>query len=117
MLHIGTVDPKPLPEKVVSANFAVIYLLSIFLFLLVGILSYSVGIHLGIATPSVVKMLFISLVGGILCTTFLNFASYYIAILSFKFGMDPDNDTIPLITTLTDIVGVLSLLFTMHIII
>jgi len=117
MLHIGTVDPKPLPEKVVSANFAVIYLLSIFLFLLVGILSYSVGIHLGIATPSVVKMLFISLFGGILCTTFLNFASYYIAILSFKFGMDPDNDTIPLITTLTDIVGVLSLLFAMHIII
>jgi mgtE-like transporter len=117
MLHIGTVNPKLFPEKVVSANFAVIYLLSIFCFLFVGITAYVASAHLGIATPNVVKMLSISLLGGILCTTFLNLASYYIAILSFKFGMDPDNDTIPLITSLTDIVGVLSILFAMYLMI
>lgn len=116
MLHLGTVNPKRLPDKLVSANFAVIYLLSIFFSLFVGLTSYGASAYLGIATPSVVKMLSIALLGGILCTTFLNFASYYIAILSFRFGMDPDNDTIPLITSLTDIVGVLSLLFAMFII-
>ncbi len=116
MLHIGTVEPKPFPDKLVSANFAVIYLFSVFLFLFVGLLSYVASIYLGIPTPDVGKMLTISLLGGILCTTFLNFASYYIAILSFKFGMDPDNDTIPLITSLTDVVGVLCLLFVIFII-
>ena len=117
MLHIGTVNPKRFPDKLVSANFAVIYLLSIFFFLFVGLISYGASAYLGIATPTVVKMLSIALLGGILCTTFLNFASYYIAILSFRFGMDPDNDTIPLITSLTDIVGVLSLLFAMNLMI
>jgi len=116
MLHIGTVNPKRIPDKLVSSNFMVIYLLSVFVFLIVGALTYTVCILLGISTPNVFKMLSISLLGGILCTTFLNLASYYIAILSFRFGMDPDNDTIPLITSLTDVVGVLCLLFVMHII-
>ncbi|MBA7523038.1 hypothetical protein ES705_15161 [subsurface metagenome] len=116
MLHIGTVVPKPFPDKLVTANFAVIYLLSVFVFSFVGVLAYVASILLGISTPSIFEMLSISLLGGILCTTFLNLASYYIAILSFKFGMDPDNDTIPLITSLTDVVGVLCLLFAMSVI-
>jgi mgtE-like transporter len=116
MLHIGTVNPKRLPDKLVSSNFLVIFFLSVFIFLFVGALAYTVCILLGISTPNLVKMLSITLLGGILCTTFLNLASYYIAILSFRFGMDPDNDTIPLITSLTDVVGVLCLLFVMYII-
>ncbi len=116
MLHIGTVNPNPFPDKLVSSNFTVIYLFSVFVFSFVGVLSYVASILLGIFTPSIFEMLSISLLGGILCTTFLNLASYYIAILSFRFGMDPDNDTIPLITSLTDVVGVLCLLFAIAII-
>lgn len=122
MLHIGTVNPKPFPDKLVSANFAVIYLFSIAAFSFVGILSYVASYVasnlIGISTSgvNVFEMLSISLLGGILCTTFLNLASYYIAIISFRFGMDPDNDTIPLITSLTDVVGVLCILFAMYII-
>ncbi|MHC1611586.1 MAG: magnesium transporter [Candidatus Methanospirareceae archaeon] len=116
MLHIGTVEPRPFPDKLVTANFVVIYIFSVFLFLFVGMVSYVASISLGIPTPSVSKMLTISLLGGILSTTFLNLASYYIAILSFRFGMDPDNDTIPLITSLTDVVGILCLSFAMFII-
>ena len=113
MLHIGTVSPKRVPDKLVSANFAVMYILSVFVFAFVGILAFVASSCLGVATPSILKMLAISLIGGILCTTFLNLASYYIAILSFRFGLDPDNDTIPLITSLTDVVGVLCLMFAM----
>jgi mgtE-like transporter len=116
MLHIGIVEPKSLPEKVVTANFAVIYLLSIVLFLFVGLLAYCASIILGLPTPNVITLLAISFLGGLLITTFLNIASYYIAILSFRFGLDPDNDTIPLITALTDVVGVLCLLFAMHLV-
>ncbi len=116
MLHIGTVEPKSLPEKVVTANFAVIYLLSVVLFLFVGLLAYTASIYLGLPTPNISKLLTISLLGGILITTFLNLASYYIAILSFRFGLDPDNDTIPLITSLTDVVGVVCLLFAMYLV-
>ena len=119
MLHIGTIRPKPFPEKVVSANFAVIYLFSVFIFSLVGVLSYFAS-HLtaaqNAAAPGLFELLLVSLLGGLLCTTFLNLAAYYIAVLSFRFGLDPDNDTIPLITSLTDAVGVLCLLFAMLVI-
>lgn len=113
MLHIGTIKPQRVPDKLVASNFAVIYLFSICVFLFIGVLSYAASIILGISSPSIFEMLSISLLGGVLCTTFLNFASYYIAILSFRFGLDPDNDTIPLITSLTDVVGVFCLLFAM----
>ena len=116
MLHIGTINPQRVPDRLVSSNFAVIYLFSICVFLFVGVLSYFASILIGISRPGIFEMLSISLLGGVLCTTFLNFASYYIAILSFRFGLDPDNDTIPLITSLTDVVGVLCLLFALFLI-
>ena len=120
MLHIGTVIPKQFPDKLVAANFTVIYLLSVAVFSFVGLITYFATAPTGTTFPGALeqlaKMLAIALLGGVLCTTFLNFASYYIAILSFKFGLDPDNDTIPLITSLTDVVGVLCLLFAMQII-
>lgn len=120
MLHIGTVIPKQFPDKLVAANFTVIYLLSVAVFSFVGLITYFATAPTGTPFPGALeqlaKMLAIALLGGVLCTTFLNFAAYYIAILSFKFGLDPDNDTIPLITSLTDVVGVLCLLFAMQII-
>ena len=114
MLHIGTVEPKSLPDRLVSANFIVIYCLALFLFLFVGALAYAASIQLDIPSPHLLTVLMVSLIGGLFCTTFLNLASYYIAVLSFRFGLDPDNDTIPLITSLTDVVGVFSLLFALY---
>jgi len=115
MLHIGTVEPKSLPDTFVTANFAVMYLLSLFIFVVVGLTVYASCVLLQMATPNLRTMVLISLLGGFLSTTFLNLASYYIAISSFRFGLDPDNDTIPLITSLTDVVGVLCLLGAIHI--
>jgi mgtE-like transporter len=116
MLHIGTVDPDLVPDKLVSANFAVILLLSVGIFSFVGVLSFFASSSLGVTTPGIVQMVTLSLIGGVLCTSFLNFASYYIAILSFRFGLDPDNDTIPLLTSLIDVVGIVCLLLAIVII-
>lgn len=115
MLHIGTVEPRSLPDRFVTANFLVIYLLSLFIFVVVGLLAYTACVHLQIATPNLRTMVLIPVLGGLLSTTFLNLASYYTAISSFRFGLDPDNDTIPLITSLTDVLGVLCLLGAIHI--
>ena len=85
-------------------------------FLLVGALSWLLSSILGM-NASLCDMLLLSLLAGLLSASFLNFASYYIAVFSFKFGLDPDNDTIPLITSLTDIFGVLCVLAAMKIVI
>ncbi len=113
MLHIGTLDPEPFPSKVVFMNFTVVYIFALFLFSLVGV---SASLITGASYAWMPKLILIALFGGFLCTTFLNFASYYIAILAFKFGLDPDNHTIPLITSLTDVVGVLCLILAMFLV-
>jgi len=115
MLHIGTIEARTLPEKKILWNFVAIYILSAF-FLLVGSLSWLLSSVLGM-NASLCDMLLLSLLAGLLSASFLNFASYYIAVFSFKFGLDPDNDTIPLITSLTDIFGVLCVLAAMKIVI
>ena len=115
MLHIGTIEARTLPERKILWNFVAIYILSAF-FLLVGALSWLLSSVLGM-NASLCDMLLLSLLAGLLSASFLNFASYYIAVFSFKFGLDPDNDTIPLITSLTDIFGVLCVLAAMKIVI
>ena len=115
MLHIGTIEARTLPERKILWNFVAIYILSAF-FLLVGALSWLLSSILGM-NASLCDMLLLSLLAGLLSASFLNFASYYIAVFSFKFGLDPDNDTIPLITSLTDIFGVLCVLAAMKIVI
>jgi len=50
-------------------------------------------------------------IGGILAArgelliVVVNFVAYYTSITSFKFGLDPDNVTIPIITSIMDILG------------
>jgi mgtE-like transporter len=37
--------------------------------------------------------------------------SYYIAILSYRFGLDPDNQSVPIITSVMDLAGILSFIY------
>ena len=39
--------------------------------------------------------------------------SYYLAIITFRFGLDPDNQTVPIITSAMDLAGVACVLFVM----
>jgi len=54
MLHIGTLNPRSYPPKSVVMNFTVVYLLSLFIFALVGIISGAIagksGLLVGIET-------------------------------------------------------------------
>ena len=50
-----------------------------------------------------------SLVATVIAIVF----SYYIAILTFRFGLDPDNHAVPIITSVMDLAGVAVVLFVM----
>ena len=39
--------------------------------------------------------------------------SYYLAIVTYRFGLDPDNQTVPIITSVMDLTGVAVVLFVM----
>ncbi|MHC1579378.1 MAG: magnesium transporter [Candidatus Alkanophagales archaeon] len=110
MLHIGTASPKLVPEKDVLKNFVVVYIFAAFVFSLVGVSAWAVSRAMGLATPPLPRMGAATLLGGLLCATFLNLFTYYVAVAAFAFGLDPDNECIPITTSTMDVVGVLCIL-------
>jgi mgtE-like transporter len=110
MLHMGTLEPTRAPNRTTWENFAIIYIFSLWVFTLVGVTSYLVAVILGLGTPSLVQMVLLSLSAGFITVTVLNFISYYVAIYAYRFGLDPDDHSIPLTSSAIDAVGAISLM-------
>jgi mgtE-like transporter len=110
MLHMGTLEPTRAPNRTTWENFAIIYIFSLWVFTLVGVTSYFVAVILGLGAPSLLQMVVLSLAAGLITVTILNLIAYYVAIYAYKFGLDPDDHSIPLTSSAIDAVGAISLM-------
>ena len=110
MLHMGTLDPTRTPKGITWENFAIIYIFSIWVFTLVGVTSHFVAVLLNLGSPGLLQMVLLSMSAGLITVTILNFISYYVAIYAYKFGLDPDDHSIPLTSSAIDAVGAISLM-------
>ncbi|WP_019177739.1 magnesium transporter [Methanomassiliicoccus luminyensis] len=110
MLHMGTLKPRRRPGKLALENFAIIYIFSLWVFVLVGISSYVAARLLGLGSPSLGEMVFLSLAAGLITVTALNFISYYVAVYTYKLSLDPDDHSIPLTSSAIDSVGAFALM-------
>src|SRR5437660_698045 len=64
----------------------------------------------GLASPGVLRMIAVSLIGGFIATAVAVGIVYYGAIAAYRLGLDPDNHGIPLITSSMDLVGAFALI-------
>jgi mgtE-like transporter len=64
---------------------------------------------IGAAHPGALIFLGTVLVGGMMATLVASVIGYYAAITTYRFGLDPDNHTIPLVTSGMDLLGVICL--------
>jgi mgtE-like transporter len=110
MLHMGTIEPNRAPGKTAWENFAIIYIFSLWVFTLVGVTSHFVAVVLGMGSPGLLEMVLLSLSAGLITVTVLNFISYYVAIYTYRFALDPDDHSIPLTSSAIDAVGAISLM-------
>jgi mgtE-like transporter len=110
-LHLGTIDPTPRPQRAARADFRLVAVLAIPVFTLVAVSSDLVSLLLGLDSPGPVRMIGISLLGGLLATTACVAITYYGAIAAYRLGLDPDNHGIPLVTSSMDLIGAVALIF------
>ena len=83
-----------------------IYICAMITFLYIGIISYGACILFnGSSNISFVDSLAIIMVAGFLATTILSLLSYYVAIAATKFGLDPDDHSIPITSSVMDLLG------------
>jgi mgtE-like transporter len=107
-LHLGALSPRGWPEGVAWLDATIIFLFAFFMFSLRGVAAGVVGDVMGLASPGIVAMLGVSLVGGMIATALVIPLAYYTAIATARLGLDPDNHGIPIITSTMDLLGVIA---------
>ena len=102
MLHLGTLDSAPLPPKAAYENFAIMYILALVTFVMIGSAAY---LMVESETLPYGTLMLTVLLAGLLATTVINFLSYYVAVAAIKFNLDPDDHCIPITSSIMDVVG------------
>jgi mgtE-like transporter len=110
-LHLGMIEPTARPHRAARAEFRLIAVFAVPVFTLLAVSSDLVSLALGLESPGPVRMLGITLLGGLLAMSACVTITYYGAIAAYRLGLDPDNHGIPLVTSSMDLIGALSLIF------
>lgn len=104
-MHMGEIDVMVYPERTVLEQFGGSYLYALFVFPLIALIAQGASELMGIASPGLFVLIGICTVSGMIVITIVNLISYATAGLSFRYGLDPDNFGIPVITSTIDLVG------------
>ena len=110
-IHLGMISPTIKPNKEALEDFSVVALLGMTLFPAIGVLAFVSCKILNLEFPHLHLAVTACLYAGLLIALVVNFLSYYAAILSTRFGLDPDSVVIPMISGLMDFLGTNSLIF------
>jgi mgtE-like transporter len=109
-LHLGVVEPANVPQRAARDDFILTFLFAVPVFVLVAVSTDVAATVAGLATPGVLRMVAISLLGGFMATIVAIGIVYYGAIATYRLGLDPDTHGIPLITSSMDLVGAFALI-------
>jgi mgtE-like transporter len=112
-LQLGVITARGLPEPpaLVDASLVVGFGLSIFLF--IGVVGAALAGVIGRATPAVSAAIGGTVLAGSLLLPVILLLGYYLAVGTARFGLDPDNHSVPLITGAMDLAGVVAFVFAM----
>jgi mgtE-like transporter len=108
-LHLGLMQPRRAPAGQDALEGSMMLLLGVVGFTVVGLTTWIGAAAFGIAAPPAWQLVGGLVTGGLLATGVLFFVAYYAATASFRFGLDPDNSSIPIVTSSMDFLGILCL--------
>ncbi len=113
-LQIGVITARGLPEIPALVDASIVSALSIAVFAMVGVVAYALGVATDlVGMPSLGSLVVGTVLAGLIVTPITLVAGYYLAIGTFRFGLDPDDQSVPIITSLMDLAGVAVVLFVM----
>jgi mgtE-like transporter len=104
-LHLGLVEPTTVPGRVARDSARFVYVVGFPVFLCASLVADIASAVLDLASPGVVDIALVAMVGGFGATTFAIAVAYYGAVISYRVGIDPDNVGIPLVTSSLDLIG------------
>jgi mgtE-like transporter len=108
-LHLGVLTPRGRPEPVALLDAAVVMLIALAIFPVLGAAAEALAVALDLPSPGLIRMVGIALIAGSMATLLALLVAYYSAVATYRLGLDPDNHGIPMITSSMDFAGVLSI--------
>ena len=109
-VHLGLLRPGPVPRGSAGSDIAMIFGLSIPVFVITGAVAELGGILTNQASPGLIDLVAVALIGGLLATICIVIVAYYVTIVAVRFGLDPDTHGIPMVTSSLDFVGAFALI-------
>jgi mgtE-like transporter len=112
-LQLGVISPRGLPERPALVDASIVVVLGIAIFAVIGTVGLGLADLFGRAHPGGATMVSGTLLAGILVMPLILVVGYYVAVLTSRVGLDPDNHSVPIITSVMDLAGVVAILLAM----
>jgi mgtE-like transporter len=109
-LHLGTLEPGRGAWWAAIDDVMLIYMYAIPVFVFLGTSSIIVAHVAQKASPGALDMMGVALLAGFMATTASVVVGFYAAVATYRFGLDPDNHGVPMVTSSLDLLGALSLI-------
>ena len=106
-LYLGTYELHP-SNPDLRANAGAVFALAATVFGAVGVAAWAIGVALG-GDLGLGRVLLVSLISGMLLAVLVVVTSVAAVEISYRVGLNPDDTTIPVVTNVCDIAGVLIL--------
>lgn len=109
-LHLGLIESRLVPGRLAALDVSVVFVFALFAFAAIGTVAWVAATVFGLAPPGWGTVVAVSLLAGLLATVILSAVAYTTAVTSVRFGLDPDNEGIPIVTSTMDLLGLISFL-------
>jgi mgtE-like transporter len=112
-LQLGLITPRGLPESPALLDAGLVVVFGVAIFTFIGAVALVLSNLTGLAHPGAGPMIGGTLLAGMLAMPVVIGVGYYLAIVTSRFGLDPDNQSVPIITSVMDLVGIVAVLIAM----
>ncbi len=109
-VHLGLVEASRIPRGDSRADIRITFVLALPIFVFLASLAGTVGVAAGRTSPGLLLLVAVALTGGLLATAFVAIVAYYGTFAVVRFGLDPDNHGIPLVSASLDVIGAATLI-------
>jgi len=107
-LQIGVITPRGLPEPPALVDGSLVIGAGTAIFLFIGSVGFALASLVGQATPGAATTIWGTVLSGLLMLPVILALGYYLAVGTARFGLDPDNHSVPLGTGVMDVVGIVA---------
>ena len=112
-LQLGVITARGVPEPPALVDGGLVVASGFSIFLFIGVLGYGLATVVGHATPGAAATIGGTVLAGLMLLPLILVLGYYLAVGTTRFGLDPDNHSVPLSTGVMDLLGVVAFVLAM----